>query len=104
MVINSIMKTSCFSQILRQDLSTILAYIWMCKYGQGLLTVVNILISKRAMKDFLCFQHTLIKQDILSLLPPATTSHLCILISINYILNETIKNCGAIDVGAFSHH
>lgn len=67
------------------------------------------LISKTAMKEdssILCFQHTLItpfsERDTLSLLQPATASHLCILISINYTLNETIKKCSAIDVWAFS--
>lgn len=60
---------------------------------------------KRAMKEgssILCFQHTLImpfsERDTSSLLQPTTASHLCILMSINYTLNETIKNCRAIDV------
>lgn len=92
----------------------------MLKYNQ-VLTVVNAealllcvdstsgLISKRAMKEdsyVLCLQYTLImpfsERDTLSLLQPATASHLCILMSINYTLNETIKNCRAIDVWAFS--
>lgn len=40
-------------------------------------------------------------RDTWSLLQLATASHLCILMSINYTLNETIKNCSAIDVWAF---
>lgn len=56
--------------------------------------------------SILCFQHTLImpfsERDTSSPQQPATASHLCILMSINYTLNETIKNCRAIDVWAFS--
>lgn len=104
----------------RQDLRTILVCICMSKYRQ-VLTVVNTepwplcldstsgLISKRATTEdssILCFQHTLImpfsERDTLSLLQPTTASHLCILMSINYTLNETIKNCRAIHVWAFS--
>lgn len=92
----------------------------MHKYSQ-VLTVVNAealplcldstsgLISKRAMKEdssILCFQHTLImpfsERDTSSPRQPATASYLCILMSINYTLNETIKNCHAIDVWVFS--
>lgn len=36
--------------------------------------------------------------DTLSPLQPTTASHLCILMSVNYTLNKTIKNCRAIDV------
>lgn len=87
----------------------------MNKYSQ-VLTVANAqalplcldstsgLVSKRAMKgdsSILCFQHTLImpfsERDISFLLQPTTASHLCILMSINYTPNETIKNCRAID-------
>lgn len=109
-----------FSPLLRQDLRTILVCICMHKCSQ-VLTVVNAealplcldstsgLISKRAMKgdsSILCFQHTLItpfsERDTSSLLQLTTASHLCILMSINYTLNETIKNCRAIDVWAFT--
>lgn len=92
----------------------------MSKYGQVLIVVIaealplcldstSGLISKRAMKEdssILRFQHTLIMpfsvRDTSSLLQPAAVSHLCILMSINYTLNETIKNCRAIDVWVFS--
>ena len=67
------------------------------------------LFSERAVKEdvsLLCFQHTLItpfsEGDTSSLPQLTTASHLCILMSINYTLNETIKNCRAIDVWAFS--
>ena len=95
----------------------------MNKYNQ-VFTVVNAealslcldgtsgLISKRAMEkgsSILCFQLTLImpfsererERHIISA-TARTASHLCILMSINYTLNETIKNCHAIDVWAFS--
>lgn len=111
-------KSSIFPASLRQDLRTILVCICMHKYSQ-VLTLVNAeawplcldstsaLISKRAVKEdssILCFQHTLImpfrerERDASSLLQPTTASHVCILMSINYTLNETIKNCRAIDV------